>query len=420
MPIYRYKAKKGVDELIEGALSAESQEDAVNKLSQKGLFPVELEEKREATVKKNGEKKSSIFSKLSFKIKLKKKSTGKINTKQILIFTQKLATLMRAKIELLPALQILFDQTVDEGFKVVIKTVYNQVKKGIPLSRSLEDYPRVFSPLYVSIVKAGEASGSMDEALGNILDFMKRKEALKSKVLGALIYPAILLFVGFVSVILILTFVVPKLKTIFNDLQAGMPVFTKVILSISNFTVDNWPYEIIIGCLLVYFLFIFKEGIMLRNVGATLSVKLPVIKRVIKNQELTNFSRSFSLLIRTGVSPLESLEIAALTVENLRMKEQLLEAAVSIKEGKTIANSLGKFKSLPDFFISMIAVGEESGRLKDVLDEIASSYSEEIDSDINVITSVLEPVLILGIGVILGAIVIAILLPVFQVTQIIQ
>jgi type II secretory pathway component PulF len=420
MPIYRYKAKKGVNELIEGALSAESQEDAVNKLSQKGLFPVEIEEKEEQAITASKKNRTSIFSKFSFKINIRRKTARKIHTKQLLVFTQKLATLMRAKIELLPALQILFDQTVDEDFKLVIKTVYNQVKKGIPLSRSLEDYPRIFSPLYVSIIKAGEASGSMDEALSNILDFMKRKEALKNKVIGALIYPAILLFVGFVSVILILTFVVPKLKTIFSDLQTALPVFTKVILSISNFTVDNWPYEIIGGCALAYFLFIFKDGALVKNVAAGLSFKLPLIKRVIKNQELTNFSRSFSLLIRTGVSPLESLEIAALTVENLKMKEQLLEAAVSIKEGKTIADSLGKFETLPDFFISMIAVGEESGRLKDVLDEIASSYTEEIDSDINVITSILEPVLILSIGVILGAIVIAILLPVFQVTQIIQ
>jgi general secretion pathway protein F len=420
MPIYQYKAKKGVNELVEGALSAESQEDAVSKLSQKGLFPIEIEERQEAPDQKTPGTGKLIFANLFSQIKKNKNRSNKISSGQILVFTQKLATLMRAKIELLPALQILFDQTSDEFFKTIIKTIYNQVKKGIPLSRSLEDFPQVFTSLYISIIKAGEASGSMDEALGNILDFMRRKETLKNKVKGALIYPSILLLVGFASVVLILTFVVPKLKNMFIDLGADLPVFTKTILSISNFTLDNWPYEIIIGILLVFFIFIFKDGSIAKNIGRLLSTRLPVVNRVIKNQELTNFSRSFSLLIRAGVSPLESLEISALTVENLKMKEELLEAAVSIKEGKTIAKSLSRFKSLPDFFISMIAVGEESGRLKEVLDEIAASYTEEIDSDINVITSILEPVLILAIGVVLGAIVIAILLPVFQVTQIIQ
>jgi type II secretory pathway component PulF len=420
MPIYKYKAKKGVNELVEGALSAESQEDAVSKLSQKGLFPVEIEEKQEVPAKKIQGTGNSLLANLFSQVRRNQNRSGKVSSGQILIFTQKLATLMRAKIELLPALQILFDQTSDEFFKTIIKTVYNQVKKGIPLSRSLEDFPQVFATLYISIIKAGEASGSMDEALGNILDFMKRKESLKNKVKGALIYPAILLMVGLASVVLILTFVVPKLKNMFADLGADLPLFTKAILSISNFTLDNWPYEIIAGAFLVFFVFFFKDGNIAKNTGRFLSTKLPIVNRVIKNQELTNFSRSFSLLIRTGVSPLESLEISALTVENLRMKEELLEAAVSIKEGKTIAKSLSRFKSLPDFFISMIAVGEESGRLKEVLDEIAVSYTEEIDSDINIITSILEPVLILAIGIVLGAIVIAILLPVFQVTQIIQ
>jgi type II secretory pathway component PulF len=419
MPIYEYKAKKGVNEVVEGALSAESQEDAVNKLSQKGLFPVEIREKEKAAKNAKSQPFNISVSKILSKINIK--HAGKrIGSGQILIFTKKLATLMRAKIELLPALNILYEQTDEESFKSVIQKIYNQVKKGIPLSRSLEDYPLIFSPLYISIIKAGEASGSMDEALGNILEFMKRKEVLKNKVRGALIYPSILLLVGFLSLILILTFVVPKLKGLFTDLGAGLPAFTKIILAISNFTLHNWPYEIIGACMIIYILFVYKGGSLAKGIGALLAFKLPIVKRVIKNQELTNFSRSFSLLIRTGVSPLESLEIAALTVGNLKMKEELLEAAVSIKEGKTIADSLKRFESLPDFFISMIAVGEESGRLKDVLDEIAASYTEEINSDINVITSVLEPVLILCIGIVLGAIIIAILLPVFQVTQIIQ
>jgi type II secretory pathway component PulF len=419
MPIYEYKAKKGVNEVVEGALSAESQEDAVNKLSQKGLFPVEIREKEKSGKSAQNKPFNISLSKVLSKINIKHASK-RIGSQQILIFTKKLATLMRAKIELLPALNILYEQTDEESFKSVIQKIYNQVKKGIPLSRSLEDYPSIFSPLYISIIKAGEASGSMDEALGNILEFMKRKEVLKNKVRGALIYPSILLLVGLLSLILILTFVVPKLKGLFTDLGAGLPVFTKVILAISNFTLNNWPYEVLGTSVIIYILFVYKGGTLAKSIGSALAFKLPIVKRVIKNQELTNFSRSFSLLIRTGVSPLESLEIAALTVGNLKMKEGLLEAAVSIKEGKTIAESLKRFERLPDFFISMIAVGEESGRLKDVLDEIAASYTEEINSDINVITSVLEPVLILCIGIVLGAIIIAILLPVFQVTQIIQ
>jgi len=420
MPIYEYKAKKGVDELVEGILSAESQEDAVNKLSQKGFFPIEIKEKEDSGDKRTKKILSQLLSKILFKLNLRQLVLNRVGSRQILVFTQKLATLMRAKIELLPALRILYEQTDEGGFKKIIQRLYNQVKKGIPLSRSLEDFPHIFSPLYTNAIKAGEASGSMDEALGNILDFIKRKEALKNKVSGALIYPSILLVVGFLSIIFVLVFVIPKLKGLFMDVNVNLHIFTKAILAVSTFTVNNWPYEALAGCLFIYFTFFLKNGIFAKKMGSFLVLKLPVVKRVVKNQELINFSRSFSLLIGTGLSPLESLEIAALTIRERRMKEELLEAAVSIKEGKTIADSLKRCDSLPAFFISMIAVGEESGRLKDILDEIVSSYTEEIDSDINIITSILEPLLILGIGVILGAIVIAILLPVFQATHVIH
>ncbi|HDM37685.1 MAG TPA: hypothetical protein ENG55_01335, partial [Candidatus Omnitrophica bacterium] len=243
MPIYEYKAKKGVDELVEGILSAESQEDAVNKLSQKGFFPIEIKEKEDSGDKRTKKILSQLLSKILFKLNLRQLVLNRVGSRQILVFTQKLATLMRAKIELLPALRILYEQTDEGDFKRIIQRLYNQVKKGIPLSRSLEEFPHIFSPLYTNAIKAGEASGSMDEALGNILDFIKRKEALKNKVSGALIYPSILLVVGFLSIIFVLVFVIPKLKGLFMDVNVNLHIFTKAILSVSAFTVNNWPYE---------------------------------------------------------------------------------------------------------------------------------------------------------------------------------
>jgi len=395
MPNFKYKAKKGVNEIIEGSLSAQNQADAVNKLMQKQIFPMEVEEVEAKDISKS----ESGFKALSAKIFKKK-----ISSKDILIFTQKLATLSRAKMELLPSLKVLYEQAENAEFKAVVLKIHNDIKEGSSFSDSLSQFPEIFPSLFISIVKAGEATGAMDKALTQLASFMQTQESLKGKVLGALVYPGILSCIGIASVFVILNFVVPRLKVMFSDLGTDIPLMTRIILVVS----------------LVLLIITSKGGKVFAKLFKWLGGRLPVIKDLLRNQELASFSQAFSLLIGRGVAPLQSLEIASLSIKNAKTKKELREATIKIRQGQRIYESMSDLKSLPDFFIKMIEVGEQSGRLGEVLSEVAESYNRQIDSDVGLVTSVLEPLLILVIGLILGGIVLAILLPIFEVTQMIQ
>lgn len=413
MPKFKYKAKKGINEIVEGTLSAESESDALNKIAQQNLFPIEVKlqsaEPLPSGLKKGvGKIKTSGFFK-----------QGKIRSKEILLFTQKLATLTRAKMELLPSLKVLYDQNDNPAFKEIVLKVYNRIKEGEVFSESLQRFPEIFPPLYISIIKAGEAAGSMDIALTQLTSFMQTQESLKGKVLGALIYPAILLFVGMGSVGVILNFVVPRLKVMFVDLGDKIPIMTKIILKTSDFTTKYGPWIILIA-VITALVFYYRGAKIFGLLFKGFLRKLPVVKNLLENQELASFSRSFSLLISRKVTPLQSLEIASLSIRNARMEKELKEVTRKIREGQSIFESMSGFRSLPSFFIKMIEIGEESGRLEEVLAEVADSYNNQVESDIAMMTSVLEPILILIIGLILGGIVIAILLPIFQVTQMIR
>ena len=410
MPTFKYKAKKGANEIIEGTLLAQNQEDAVNKLMQQKIFPIEVQALGERV--KKGEK-------LDFKSLSAKIFKPKISSKDILTFTQKLATLSRAKMELLPSLKVLHDQADNPEFKAIILKIYNDIKEGSEFSEALKKFPEIFTSLFISIVKAGEATGAMDKALTQLTSFMQTQESLKGKVLGALVYPGILLCIGIASVFVILNFVVPRLQVMFVDLGTEIPLMTKIILSLSEFT-TKYGLWVILTASAVLLIISSKGGKVFAKLFKWLGVRLPVVKDLLRNQELASFSQAFSLLISRGVAPLQSLEIASLSIKDARTRKELKEATGKIRQGQRIHESMSNFKSLPDFFIKMIEIGEQSGRLEEVLAEVADSYNRQIDSDVALVTSVLEPLLILAIGLVLGAIVLAILLPIFEVTQMIR
>ena len=405
MATFKYKAKKGTNEITTGILPAQDKVDAVNKLMQQKLFPIEVE---------LVQARAKVKSKLSFKA-----WPGKnISSKDVLNFTQKLATLSRAKIELLPSLKILYEQADNPRFKDIVLKMHNNIKEGASFSESLSEFPKVFPSLFVGIIKAGEATGAMDKALTQLTSFLQTQESLKSKVLGALVYPGILLSIGIASVFVILNFVVPRLKVMFVDLGTDIPLMTQIILNLSEFT-TKYGLWVILTLSAILFIVSLKGTELFLGVFKWFAVRLPVVKDLLKNQELASFSQAFSLLIGRGVSPLQSLEIASLSIKDEKTQKVLMQAAEKIRQGQRIHESMSDFKSLPDFFIRMIEIGEQSGRLEEVLNEVADSYNKQIDSDVTLVTSVLEPLLILAIGLILGGIVLAILLPIFQITQMI-
>ncbi|MCX5665553.1 MAG: type II secretion system F family protein [Candidatus Omnitrophica bacterium] len=408
MPNYYYKAKHGLEETLEGSIEAANQDEALQKLIAKGLFPI--------VIKESSLKEKRMAKKFRMRI-----GPDKIKSGELLTFIRKLATLTRAKVELLSSLKILYEQTENERFKAIVLDLYNATKEGKPFSESLARYPDIFSFILVNIVKAGEASGHLDASLDQIAEFMQREEGLKNKILVALAYPGLLLMVGIVSIFVLINFVIPKLKPIFDSLGAKeLPLITKIILNISVISQKSWWVFVIAIVLFALFLYQQKGLPYFKSMLSKLKSKVPIVKSLSVNQELAHFSRSLALLLTSGVPALRSLEIVTPSIENKALKEGLKKVCQQVAAGKTISKSMEDSTGLPTFFTKMVAVGEESGRLSEVLTELSRSYTQQIESDIVLVSSLIEPVLILALGLVLGTIVLSILLPTFQVTQMVR
>ncbi len=408
MPKFLYKAKHGLDETIQGEIEASSQDEALQRLMAKSLFPVSIKEAVE------NEKKPAK------KIKLKVRG-NRIGTGEILVFTRKLSTLTRAKVELLPSIKILYEQTENPRFKSIIEDLYNATKEGKHFSESLSRYPDVFSSLFVNIIRAGEASGHLDAGLDQISEFMHREESLKSKVLVALAYPALLLIVGLTSIFVLINFVIPKLRPIFEGIgRKDLPVITKIILKISIISNKVWWIALIVMAAVIMLIYYQKGAPYFKKISRRIRAGVPIVKTLDRNQVLAHFSRSLGLLLKSGVPALRSLEIITPSIENNALREELKKVCREVASGQSIAHSMETSTGLPSFFVKMVAVGEESGRLSEVLDELSMSYTQQMESDIALISSLIEPVLILALGLVLGTIVLSILLPTFQVTQIVH
>jgi len=406
MAKFIYKAKKGLEDAIEGVIDAHDQQEAVNRLVAQGLFPIMV---KEAASSAQSQDKSGV--------KLIKIIKKRVSSEDILNFTQKLTTLIRAKLDLLASLKILYEQTENPSFKEVIAHICESMRAGKTFSESLAHFPKIFSALFINIVKSGEVSGRMDFALEQINQFLAQEESLKTKIRVALAYPLLLLLIGIVSIYVLMNFVVPKLMPIFANVGKDLPLITKIILNISMFSHKVWILGVALMIFLALFIYKNKDSKFIKDAVREARANLPILKRLYQNQELAHFSRSLGLLLNSGVMALKSLEIAALTVESPKLKKELSKVYEQVAAGESLSKSMGEFTSLPNFFVKMIAVGEESGRLGDVLAEITRSYSQQIEADVTIISSLLEPILILGLGLILGTIVLSILLPTFQITQ---
>lgn len=407
MPKFCYKAKKGVDQTLEGYLEAENKDAALEKLIRQGLFPISISEAGTDAVRLRTQKT--------------KRCRGRISSGEILNFTQKLTTLIRARVDLLSSLRILHEQSENGRFKEVILELYNTTKEGKPFSESLEKFPRQFRPLFIAIVRTGEASGKLDFALEQISEFMVREENLKNKVSVALAYPTLLVLVGLASIFVLMNFVIPRLKPILSGLDKELPFITQIILNMSALSNKVWFISLLLVIAAIcYLLYHHKGKVFLKRILIYLRFNLPVVKRLTRNQELANFSRALSLLLKGGVPALESLYIAIPSLVTFRLKQELTRVSEEVAQGQSLYKSMDSYTSLPKFFIKMVAVGEESGRLGEVLEEISHSYTQSLEKDIAIVTSLIEPVFILILGLILGTIVLSILLPTFQITQMVR
>lgn len=399
MPVFVYKAKKGPTEIVQGTIEAVTETSALMKLTKAGFYPISIQ--KEGAGQDSGSRIVSFFK--------------RVKLHDLSVFTRQLSDLLDSGLTLLNSLNVIYQQTENKFFKSIIRDIRDQVRDGRTFSDALKRHPEVFSNLYVSMARSGETGGMLEDILTRLANFSEAKERLQTKIKSALAYPAIMAIVGLITIIVLIAFVIPKIVSMFEDLGQSLPVPTAILLAISDFTVSYW--YIIIGFLVLFF-FIWsrisktKEGSLAID-GFKLT--LPIIGDLARKSEIATFARTLGTLLQNGVPILEALDIVSATMQNAVLKSEIVQTYSEVRDGKGLSKSLSLRKHFPVFAANMIAVGEEGGSLEKSLFKIADSYEREADNVIKVMTSLLEPLLILSMGLVVGFIVISMLLPIFQI-----
>jgi len=345
----------------------------------------------------------------------------RVSANDVAVFTRQLSTLLGAGMPLVPSLSILMKQANNPLLKKSLAQIREQVNEGKSLTESMSVFPKIFPPFYLNMVRAGEASGTINLVLERLADFSENQQALMNKVRAALAYPIIMFFMGSAVIFLLMAFVVPKITGIFADMHQTLPLITIILITISNFLKSFWWLILI---LLAAGVAAFKYMTTATEAGKrqwdNAKLKIPVWGQVNHKIAIARFSRTLATLLQSGVPLLSAMEIVRNVVNNIIIGDAINKASKDLEEGKGLSGPLTQSGIFPPLVIEMIAVGEQSGTLEKMLNRIAMSYETEAQSDIMVMTSLLEPVMILVMGLGVGFIVVSILLPIFEMNQLVR
>ncbi len=396
MTTFIYKAKKNNAETVAGQISARDHDEAVELISQLGLTPV-------LVVAKEGNNTSEG---LVFR---------GVKSKDLYLFSRQLTNLLKSGVSLLRSLNIIEEQTQNNNLKGIISRICSEIKNGKSFSDSLALFPNVFSSLFVTLVKAGEESGNLREILENIASYQKTQDETMSKVKTALTYPVFMGGIGLATIYFILSFVVPKMGVLFASLKNNLPLPTKILLSLG--TVFSQYWFLILLVVAVFSFLVYRLGKSKKNKAfySRMLLQAPLYGEVILKTDLSRFCRTMVLLLKGGVSLIKSIETAIPILNNEVVKDDLRKCQEDLTSGGSFGESLKKSKEIPPMMAHLVSIAEESGNINEVLSEIADTYEQETAEKMKVMTTLLEPIMILTVGLIVGFIVFAILLPIFQV-----
>ena len=410
MPKFIYKAKKGPEEIVEGEIVAENSDQVVRQLDQLGLSPVSIVEKGGSGPQDQADRSGS---EQRWEPIVRNR---KIRSKDIDAFTWQLASLVKASVPILRALSLISQQTDNKALQTVVNDLKNQVKDGKTLSEAMQHYPKLFNNLFLSMVQSGERGGVLDEVLYKIAEHREKEQAMRRKIQSALAYPMVMLVVGIGTVFVMLTFFMPKFVGIFERMKRELPLPTKMLINLSNFMSEYWIWFIVaFGFIFIIFGRV-QPGGKKKFFIDMIKLHTPLVKKFIRDAEIAKFCRTLGMLLKNGLPVYDSLTLSTRTLDNAVLRKQLERTSKDIvNQGATLSASLKKVKIFPNFAINMIAVGEEGGKLEESLDGVAEAYEKEVEQAIGIMTSLIEPLLILTIGGIVGCIVFAMLLPIFDI-----
>lgn len=400
MPYFKYTAKDAQGKTLSAVIESKDTESLVLVLRQKGLVPLSIEETKNVP-------KNSI-------------SKTKIKLDELVIFSRQLATMVDSGIPLVQALDVLSEQNQKTGFQKVVCALRDNIETGSSLSDALARHPQVFSALFVNMVRAGETSGMLDTILERLANYLEKVNILQHKVTSSLTYPILIISMAIIITSVLILKVVPTFKGIFETLGGELPKITQILIAFSDFARKNAPL-VIVGLFLCSFLFTKLTHTELgRKYIDKITLRLPIIGGLLRKIAIARFSRTLSTLVKSGVPILTSLQIVGKTSGNKVVEEAVEHVRTSIREGENISGPLAKSGVFPPMVTRMIEVGEQTGELEKMLSKIADFYEEQVDTAVTGLTSLIEPIVILFLGLIIGGIVAAMFLPIFKITELIH
>lgn len=401
VPIYSYRATDNAGEIIEGSMDAGNEKDLVSRLHKLGYIPIRIKHFEEGKAEINSF--MALF--------------NRVSSQDVMYFTQDISTLLNAGLPIDKSLAILVDITENKKFQGIIKDILKDVQGGSYLSDALGKYPDIYSPLYVNMIRAGEAGGVLELILGKLAEFLKNSQELLDYIKSAMVYPLLLFFVGGISMIILLTFVIPRFSVIFADMGQAIPASAALLLGLSAVLRTYW-WLIILALGAAFFLWkkyiSTPEGRL--NFHTTL-FKLPMAGKIIKDLEVARFSRTLGTLLKSGVPILEALRLVKDIIGNRFIAGSMDKIYEQVKEGERLSKPLKESNIFPTLAVQMVTVGEETGRLDELLLKIATNYDCVVRNMVQRLISLLEPAMILIMGLAIGFIVISMLMAIFSVND---
>lgn len=402
MPVYLWEGRNRNNQIQKGQMESASEEAVRAQLNRLRIAPTKIKKKPK-----------DLLENVSF-------LQPKVKEKDIMVFARQFSTMIDAGLPIIQCMDILQSQQENATFKKMLKSIKDQVESGSTLADALKKYPKHFDNLFINMVAAGEAGGILDVILKRLAGYMEKAARLKRKVKGAMVYPAITIFVAVVVVAIILVFVIPVFQEMFADFGSALPGPTLLVIAMSEFVKDN--LHLIIGALIIFF-FAFRKYYKTDKGRLTVDamvLKLPVFGMLLRKVAVAKFTRTMGTMLASGVAILEALDIVAKTAGNRIVEKAIYSVRSGIAEGRTMADPLQASGVFPPMVCQMIAVGESTGALDAMLEKIADFYDEEVDQAVENLTAMIEPAMIIFLGVVVGGLIVSMYLPIFQMAGAIQ
>lgn len=398
MALFTYTASDASGNKKSGTVDARTRDLAVSLLKTQGLYVIELAEKRQTILDKIGLFKG-------------------VPQGEVVAFTRQFSTMISAGLPISRALDVLSNQATNKTLARMINEVLRDIEGGASLSMALSRHPQVFPPTYQALVRAGEASGKLDEILKRLATTMEKQRELDSKFKSAMIYPSIV-FAAMIGVfILMMVFVIPKLAEMYRSLNVELPAMTQAMIAISDFFVDNIFVMVILGIGAVFGIRYFLQTESGREVVSNFFFAIPIFGKINKQKEITDFTRTLSLLIASAIPIVEALNIVAGVMRNKAYREAAYEAASAVEKGNALSEYIKSNQVFPPLLGQMVSVGEETGQLDEVLDRVANYLEGEVDHSVKGLSAALEPVILLMLGGMVGFLIISIITPIYKITS---